>query len=40
MEATPERETDLIERARHGDVSAFEGTITLSRALEVARSMR
>ena len=24
MEATPEREADLIERARHGDVSAFE----------------
>jgi RNA polymerase sigma-70 factor, ECF subfamily len=24
VEATPEREADLIERARHGDVSAFE----------------
>ncbi len=27
MEATPERETDLIERARHGDVSAFEALV-------------
>lgn len=27
MEATPERERDLIERARHGDVSAFEALV-------------
>ena len=27
MEATPEREADLIERARHGDVSAFEALV-------------
>jgi RNA polymerase sigma factor (sigma-70 family) len=27
VEATPERETDLIERARHGDVSAFEALV-------------
>jgi RNA polymerase sigma factor (sigma-70 family) len=27
VEATPERETDLIERARRGDVSAFEALV-------------
>ena len=27
MEATPERETELIERARQGDVSAFEALV-------------
>jgi len=27
VEATPEREADLIERARHGDVSAFEALV-------------
>ena len=27
MEAAPEREGDLIERARHGDVSAFEALV-------------
>lgn len=27
MEATPQREADLIERARHGDVSAFEALV-------------
>ena len=27
MEATPEHERDLIERARHGDVSAFEALV-------------
>ena len=27
MEATPEREADLIERARHGDVAAFEALV-------------
>lgn len=27
MEAAPEREADLIERARHGDVSAFEALV-------------
>jgi len=27
VEGTPERETDLIERARHGDVSAFEALV-------------
>jgi len=27
VEATPEREPDLIERARHGDVSAFEALV-------------
>jgi RNA polymerase sigma factor (sigma-70 family) len=27
VEATPERERDLIERARHGDVSAFESLV-------------
>lgn len=27
MEATPEREAELIERARHGDVAAFEALV-------------
>jgi hypothetical protein len=27
VEATPERESELIERARHGDVAAFEALV-------------
>ena len=33
MEATPERESDLIERARHGDVSAFESLVRVHQAV-------
>jgi RNA polymerase sigma-70 factor (ECF subfamily) len=33
VEATPERETDLIERARHGDVSAFEALVRAHQAI-------
>jgi RNA polymerase sigma-70 factor, ECF subfamily len=33
VEATPERETDLLERARHGDVSAFEALVRAHQAV-------
>ena len=33
MEAAPERESDLIERARHGDVSAFESLVRAHQAV-------
>src|SRR5688500_5941538 len=33
MDATPERDTELIERARHGDVSAFEATVRIHQAV-------
>lgn len=33
MEAAPEREGDLIERARHGDVSAFESLVRAHQAI-------
>ena len=33
MEAAPERETDLIERARHGDASAFESLVRAHQAV-------
>ena len=33
VEATPERESDLIERARHGDVSAFESLVRVHQAV-------
>ena len=33
MEAAPERERDLIERARHGDVTAFESLVRAHQAV-------
>jgi RNA polymerase sigma-70 factor (ECF subfamily) len=33
VEAAPERESDLIERARHGDVSAFEALVRAHQAV-------